>query len=449
MNIARTFTIFCFILILMSSIVCLADGTWEYVSLDSIDRFYGFTALAADSAGNVWIGTSYGGLFRYNGITCELAGDVESAQISWIRSIAFAPDGSVWICGYLDIGYEGKPRYIGGISHFGDGSWTHFTEDDGLASNAIKAVAVGNDGTVWAGAEHYAWPNKRYFRGLTRYDGTSWTVYDKSNGLTDNRINDLAISDDGILWTATGDGISIYDGADWTQLTAKNGLPGVHIRRISLEYSGAAWFLSSNGVTRYDGNDFITYTHENVFSEKAIYDLDVDSFNNVWIVTDKGLSFFDSYEWNLAKTLDTSVFESIRYVSCGPNGVTWFLSWQYNTATDESERYLLKFVYDTSAVSDRLPALETVTDISISPNPFNSETTIHFTLPHEDTVQIDIFNCLGQHVASLANTMMPSGSHKIRWDGNDNNGNPVSSGVYIARIGNDISAACRRMTLLR
>ena len=101
MNIVRAFTIFSLILVLTPSIPCLAEGTWEYISLDAIDRFYTFTALKADSAGNVWIGTAYGGLYCFNGFSCEQAGDTDIIQISCIRCIDFATDGSVWIGGYM------------------------------------------------------------------------------------------------------------------------------------------------------------------------------------------------------------------------------------------------------------------------------------------------------------------------------------------------------------
>lgn len=70
------------------------------------------------------------------------------------------------------------------------------------------------------------------------------------------------------------------------------------------------------------------------------------------------------------------------------------------------------------------------------PNPFNPETTIPFVLSGSPRfrVRVEIYNILGQRVRSLLNTVMPGGEHSVRWDGRNDGGNPVASGVYIYRL---------------
>jgi len=68
------------------------------------------------------------------------------------------------------------------------------------------------------------------------------------------------------------------------------------------------------------------------------------------------------------------------------------------------------------------------------PNPFNPVTSIMFDLPEHSLVQINIYNALGQLVASPVNGDVSSGYRELRWNGTDDKGNPVSNGVYLYTI---------------
>jgi len=68
------------------------------------------------------------------------------------------------------------------------------------------------------------------------------------------------------------------------------------------------------------------------------------------------------------------------------------------------------------------------------PNPFNPSTTIQFELPRAGMVTIEITNVLGQEIATLAERRYTAGSWSIVWDGKDNYGKPVPSGIYLCRL---------------
>lgn len=70
----------------------------------------------------------------------------------------------------------------------------------------------------------------------------------------------------------------------------------------------------------------------------------------------------------------------------------------------------------------------------IYPNPFNSEITIGFKLPDAVSVKIDIYDSSGHRIRMLLEKDLPSGHHTVNWDGTDNLGNRVKSGVYFCRI---------------
>ena len=65
------------------------------------------------------------------------------------------------------------------------------------------------------------------------------------------------------------------------------------------------------------------------------------------------------------------------------------------------------------------------------PNPFNPETEISFQLPEDVHVKLSIFNMLGQKVRTLIVKQMATGYHTIKWDGRNDFGNNVTSGVYL------------------
>ncbi|MBN2355467.1 T9SS type A sorting domain-containing protein, partial [candidate division KSB1 bacterium] len=83
------------------------------------------------------------------------------------------------------------------------------------------------------------------------------------------------------------------------------------------------------------------------------------------------------------------------------------------------------------------------------PNPFNNETEIRFQLPKSEQVVIKIFNTLGAQVRLLVNRNYQPGYHQVPWDGKDNLGNRVASGVYLYRLQAGEFVQTRRMSLLR
>jgi Zn-dependent metalloprotease len=68
------------------------------------------------------------------------------------------------------------------------------------------------------------------------------------------------------------------------------------------------------------------------------------------------------------------------------------------------------------------------------PNPFNPSTLIEFSLPVNSDVRLTIYNLLGQAVTELINEEISSGSYSVVWNGEDQNGLKVSSGIYLYKI---------------
>ena len=85
------------------------------------------------------------------------------------------------------------------------------------------------------------------------------------------------------------------------------------------------------------------------------------------------------------------------------------------------------------------------------PNPFNPQTLITFILPKPAFVNLEIYNTLGQRVRNLTDGFRQAGTHSVTWDGRDENGRKVASGVYLYRLVVDRgrSAQTRKLLLIR
>ncbi len=83
------------------------------------------------------------------------------------------------------------------------------------------------------------------------------------------------------------------------------------------------------------------------------------------------------------------------------------------------------------------------------PNPFNPETTIKFNLPSAEQVSIKIFSSTGQLIRSLITNSYAAGYHNILWNGRNDSGNKVTSGLYIYRIKAGKFISVKKMLMLK
>jgi hypothetical protein len=107
-----------------------------------------------------------------------------------------------------------------------------------------------------------------------------------------------------------------------------------------------------------------------------------------------------------------------------------------------------------SIFANLLPAtdeepLSAVINISNFPNPFNGETMISFSAPVGSNTTIEVFDIGGRLIRTLTNELVIPGTNYIKWDGRRFDGDPVSSGIYLARIKAGSELITRKMLLLK
>jgi hypothetical protein len=97
------------------------------------------------------------------------------------------------------------------------------------------------------------------------------------------------------------------------------------------------------------------------------------------------------------------------------------------------------------------PAI-TVTDFHLEqnyPNPFNPSTTVKYELPKPVEVHLKIYDLMGQHVRTLVQQDQPAGRYTILWDGRNEKGEVLASGVYLYQLRAGSFVQTRRMALVR
>jgi hypothetical protein len=78
------------------------------------------------------------------------------------------------------------------------------------------------------------------------------------------------------------------------------------------------------------------------------------------------------------------------------------------------------------------------------PNPFNPATTIRYSVPHESSVRLEIYNLLGQKVQELVNERQSAGWKEVQW-----NASTLSSGIYFYKVTAGNAVQMKKMTLLK
>jgi len=83
------------------------------------------------------------------------------------------------------------------------------------------------------------------------------------------------------------------------------------------------------------------------------------------------------------------------------------------------------------------------------PNPFNPETAISYQLSAASNLELAVYNSLGQKIRTLVQTRQPAGRYEVKWDGHDEAGREVGSGIYIYRLKARQYSISKKMILIR
>ncbi|MDP6778426.1 MAG: two-component regulator propeller domain-containing protein, partial [Candidatus Latescibacteria bacterium] len=181
-------------------------------------------------------------------------------------------DGDLWF----------GTRY-GGVSRYDGQEWQTYTVEDGLASNAVLSIAQDGDGNLWFGT---GLPYDRNSgSGVSRYDGESFATFTTEHGLAQNQVMAILQDREGHIWFGTGDGVSRYDGQSFATLIAADGLAGKPVGSICQDREGSLWFGTEGGIIRYDGRTWTTVLGRDTLDDSMVWSIHQDRSGCIWFGT--------------------------------------------------------------------------------------------------------------------------------------------------------------------
>ena len=152
-----------------------------------------------------------------------------------------------------------------------------------------------------------------------------------------------------------------------------------------------------------------------------------------------------------------------KYVSFGSDSArSVFFAFNYNNIQESGERlraikdimltyFQIPACYYATPVEEEVTVAPTGTDVLYqnAPNPFNPETMIRYSVAQAGPVTIRIYNVQGALVRTLVDRQHVPGNYRVRWDGTDDIGNHLSSGVYFYRLETRTATDSKKLIMLK
>lgn len=234
----------------------------------------------------LWAGSQFMGVWEYDGTAWTNYNDTNSDLLgNIILSVSSDSYGNLW---FGTSGWNGPMGQDGALSRFDGTSWINYClENSSLIDDDGLQVFVDNADTVWIGTEE----------GISKfYYPSNWTNYHTGNsGLIEDHVQAIAFDEFNGKWIATMGGVSHFSGGTWTSYTTADGLPSNNITDICVSDSGIVWISTLDGVASYeDGTGWTSCTQTEGLADNEVNAVGMGNGEVVWFGTDdSGLSSYD------------------------------------------------------------------------------------------------------------------------------------------------------------
>jgi hypothetical protein len=267
---------------------------------------------------------------------------------------------------------------------------------------ALKSIAVDtvNPWNIWGTASYGGY--------LLFFEKTDqgYAITKGVAGSTNVYATSFAIDCDNNIWMTAieSPNIAFYNRYKETIITYSSDITGAigsfyRQGRVVIDHNWVKWFGGNESLVRYDGKSWTAYPYIKKTESDLLSALATDERGNVWI---------------------------------GRNGYG-----------------LYRFHPPVTGVDEEVALPQALKIIGNSPNPFNPATTISFSLSARSETELSIYSATGQRIRTLVSGNQTAGSHSVIWDGLDDSGKPVSSGVYLSRLTAEKYTVTGKMLLVR
>jgi ligand-binding sensor domain-containing protein len=379
------------------------------------------TSIYAESNNSIWLCTYDLGLLHYDGhdFVQHNANSGEGIDLEHANYIIKDGHGNYWI----------TSEYKGLYKLSKDGSWTHFTPKDmgfdlgAYQSLHLRKMALQHGGPGFPGGALWI---TTYSRGVIKYDGKSWKVFDYLSGaLPNDGANVVAVEDSpsdtsAVVWVGLGGGFVKYDGKTWTKL-AIGGDSTATVNSIVFDKGGISY---ANGVM-YVGTfgQFCIYKNGkwNLFSvsdawnpNNEVNDIKTDANHNVWFGTSsEGLWFYDEsqlisyYKSNSGIPADNVLSLDVTHNN---DSLYVWLTANYMGLTIFSNQFV-------TGIGKNILNPENI-KLNVFPDPVKNNAVVSFSIPkisggYSSRVSVTLFSLKGEKSAILLDKNISPGDYNI------------------------------------
>jgi photosystem II stability/assembly factor-like uncharacterized protein len=294
--------------------------------------------------------------------------------------------------------------------------------------------------------------------GANSWSPISGDLTDGAHGGGYGTITTLAVSatDPGVIYVGTDDSnvwVTIDGGSNWIRVSGS--LPNRWVTRVAIDpldpgtayvtFSGLRWDENIGYVYRTTdyGSTWSDITGDLPAAPVNALVVDPADPARLFVGSDVGCFYTEDYgaSWNMLGTglpavpvYDLKLHSPTRILVAGTHGRSMYS-------------------FDLTALPG-LASVETadlagLTELSNSPNPFTGATTIRLSLPSATKIGLDVYDVAGRRVRSLVTGRLAAGPHEFVWDGRNDAGRPIASGIYFVRLVTPEGTATRTLNLVR
>ncbi|MEK7251583.1 MAG: FlgD immunoglobulin-like domain containing protein, partial [Bacteroidota bacterium] len=314
--------------------------------------------------------------------------------------------GTTWTQVFTDAGFIDGIQMISATNGYAMG-------DPVLNAGVLKYVILRttDGGATWARMTtepvaptgQFGWNNSFQVQGSNMWFGTNQTGLWRSTDL-------------GVTWSFAATTAMTNSYAVWFNNSALGTCGGETGATQRSTNGGAAWAAAAVTSTAFVGG----MAGVNNLSGQEFW---ASAGTGVYYTTNQGVT------WSTAAPNGYSGTQTLNHVS-----MVRVLGTDRGWAVGNAGT-IVRYNRTITGVADNPRELPTVFALDQNfPNPFNPTTTIRFALPEQATVSLKIYNLLGQEIATLAEGDMPAAFHNVVWNGRNNSGAQVATGMYFYRL---------------
>ncbi|MBN1922233.1 MAG: S8 family serine peptidase [Anaerolineae bacterium] len=335
--------------------------TSSYVRYTTADGLIHNTvyAIQPDAMGNIWVATQ-GGVSRFDGTHWQNFGQAQGLPHPIARALALAPDGQLWAATALGVAYFDGEHWqtlsrspinnlyavavdrAGGIWVGGEGGAAHLVGSEWeslptLAGIWVTSIANDTQGQTWFGT----WGSGIAILEATTPGKMTWVT--RGDGMADDYVRTLTLSENNIVWARTRDGISSFDSSGWITYIADVTIQNQSRYPADINAAVHRWFGTRPfselpdsvalimtaeerpwfGLTQETQSNTGLWQHYQTVNSAPVPALVQDTKGRLWVATDSNLSTFDGNRWTMLTPFEGLPNRNIMALTADNKGTIW------------------------------------------------------------------------------------------------------------------------------